>query len=532
MYESELDRFQRYAKDPWAFLSECVFTNNQIADGETIQKFPDWDYLKLYTMLWQRHKRIAVPKSRRMLMSWTNIPLYLWKAIFHPGQLIAFVSKKEDDSHELLKRAEFVFDHIPEDRIPKSLLPKKDTRAKPPQLIFSDIDSKIQGFPMGADQLRQFTFSGILGDECAFWDDAQRFYKGAKPTLDGGGNMTLISSRHPSFFQRLVYDRFDDEETIDETITPPQLRPFNDDSVIIWKNPKNKFLVVDIHYTANPNKRDHEYIQSIREEMPLRDFLSEYERNWVTFDGKSVYADYNKERHESKVPIDPRLGLPLLLGWDFGLTPACVVAQYREGRLYVLKEYVAEHQSIDKFCPLVMSDLAIRYPQWRNPRTDMRHYIDPAGLAESATDQRTCAGVMSECGLKNIFPGPIDFESRRQAVEHFLITLTKDGPALQLHPADAPFLAKGFAGGYRYPDRYAEIEPGKPRPIKDQYSHPHDAFQYLCAGALALKNSKRHAPIPIPRYSFSEGESKKKDTSSEYTISKNDLRGIDGKEKR
>lgn len=530
MTESVEERYKRYATDPWAFLTECVYTKNQVNDGNTVQKFPDWDYLRLYVRLWQRFPRVAVPKSRRMLMSWTNIPLYLWEAMFHPGKFEAFVSKKQDDSAELVQRAEFIYDNIPEDKIPKDLLPRKETRASPPKLMFPEIDSQIQGFPMGADQLRQFTLSGILGDECAFWDDARKFYKGAKPTLDGGGRMTLVSSRHPSFFQRLVYDRLDDDNPIDELITPEKHYPLKDDSVIVWQNPKNKFLVFDLHYTANPNKRGAEYIEAIRSEMARKDFMVEYERNWDVFSGKPVYEDYSKSIHEVRGVLDPYLGLPLLCGWDFGLTPACVVAQLRDGILYIVREYVSEHKSIDKFCPMVMADLTIRYPQWRDPGKDFRHYIDPAGLQEAQTDQRTCAGVMSECGLRNIYPGPIDFESRRKSVEHFLVLHTKDGPGLQLYPGHCPTLSKGFSGGYRYPDSYIDIEPsGRPKPIKDQFSHCHDALQYLAAGALALKSNKYHAAVPAPAYKFGDGARVTKEKTGEYQISRDQIRGINGK---
>lgn len=531
MVETPEERFIRYATDPWAFLTECVYTKNQVASGDTVQKFPDWDYLRLYTRLWQRFPRVAVPKSRRMLMSWTNIPLYLWQALFHPGQFIAFVSKKEDDSAELIQRAEFIYDNIPEDKIPRELLPKKDTRAKPPKLMFPEIDSQIQGFPMGANQLRQFTLSGILGDECAFWDEAQAFYRGAKPTLDGGGRMTLISSRHPNcYFQRIVYDRLDDEGPIDELVTPKKHFPFKNDSVWLWQNPKNKFVVIDLLYTANPNKRDPEYVEALRSEMSRKDFLIEYERNWDVFSGKPVYEDYSKSLHEADSAIDPYLGLPLLCGWDFGLTPACVVAQLREGVLYIIREYVAEHQSIDKFCPMVLGDLAVRYPQWRDPRKDFRHYIDPAGLQEAQTDQRTCAGVMFECGARNIYPGPVDFESRRKSVEHFLILHTKDGPGLQLYAPSAPTLAKGFSGGYRYPDSYLEVEPsGKPRPIKDQFSHCHDALQYLASGALSLKSNKQHVSIPEPVYGFGEKTKAAAGSSKEYSVTRDVFRGINGK---
>ena len=251
-----LQRFIRYRTDPIAFLSECCFTKDQTNKLEPIKLMPmEWEYLRLWSKIWVKYRLLAAPKSRRMTMSWTTIGLYLWDTMFNPVRDQAFVSKKEDDAGDLVRRAEFIFDHIPEDKIPRRLLPKKETRAKPAALIFPELDSKIQGFPMTADQLRQFTFSGILGDECAFWEDAQKFYSAAYPTIEGGGRMTLISSRSPGFFQRLVFDALDHDGDIDEENTPPKMYPLGDESVTCWVNPKNKFFIFDVHYTANPRKR-------------------------------------------------------------------------------------------------------------------------------------------------------------------------------------------------------------------------------------------------------------------------------------
>lgn len=503
-----LSSFERYRTDPWAFLTECVFTRDQVDQKNPVKPFPkDWEYLRLYVMIWQKYRRLAVPKSRRMFMSWCNMGLHLWAAMFFPGQDFAFVSKKEDDAGELVKRAEFIYDHIPPDKIPKALLPRKETRAKPAALIFPEIESKIQGFPMGADQLRQFTFSGILGDECAFWEDDQKFYSAAFPTIEGGGRMTLISSRHPSFFQRIVYDVMDSSHEINEEETPPKGHPLGNDSVITWLNPKNKFFIFDLHYTANPNKQGEGFKEAVKNSMPIKDWMVEYERNWEAFDGKAVFEDYAKGRHESHYPLEPHLGLPLLCGWDFGLTPACVVAQLQGSRLIVLREYVSENQGIKQFAPQVMSSLKQHYPEWRDSKRDFIHYIDPAGLAKGQIDsEKTCATEMAAQGLRNIFPGPIDWESRRKSVEHFLLGQTKEGANFQLDPKACPTLAKGFAGGYQYPEKYAKVEPGRPSPIKNKYSHPHDALQYLCGGAVRLQGSKGAIPIPTPQYSFLMGQ--------------------------
>lgn len=509
MTEAEiLKNYEKCVTDPWFFLTHCVFTRDQVDKKNPIKAFPSqWEYLRLYCMVWQRYRLLAVPKSRRMFMSWCNIGLHLWATLFFPGQDFAFVSKKEDDAGELVKRAEFIYDHIPDTMIPKHLLPKKETRAKPSALIFPEIESKIQGFPMGADQLRQFTFSGILGDESAFWEEAQKFYSAAFPTIEGGGRMTLISSRSPGFFQRLVYDQLDNQDPINEEKTPPRNFPFKDDSVITWINPKNRFFIFDLHYSANPNKRSEGFRESVKNSMPIKDFLVEYERGWDAFDGKPVFEDYDKSRHQSRYPQEAHLGLPLLCGWDFGLTPACVVAQLRGNTLHILKEFIATNASIEKFYPAVMNELAQLFPEWRDRKKDFINYIDPAGLHEAQTDQRTCAGVMATAGAKNIFPGPIDWESRRKAVEHFLLLHTKEGAGLQLYAPDCPKLSKGFQGGYRYPEKYSQLEPGKPKPLKDDFSHVADAAQYLCGGALALlrKAGTLTSSIPIPKYSITEG---------------------------
>jgi phage FluMu gp28-like protein len=205
-----LARFQAIRSNPMAFL-RAVRTQDQVDRIRPIKPFPvDLDYIRLYVAIWQRETRIAVPKSRRMIMTWTNVALYLWDTLFHVGRANAFVSKKEDDANELIDRAEFIYDHLDEKQIPRELLPKKSRKFG--ELAFPEINSKIQGFPQGADQLRQFTFSGILADEMAFWESAQEMYSAAIPTTEGGGRFTAISSASPGFFKRLVFDQLDAED--------------------------------------------------------------------------------------------------------------------------------------------------------------------------------------------------------------------------------------------------------------------------------------------------------------------------------
>lgn len=435
-----------------------------------------------------------------MTCSWNFISLYLWDTIFHPGRFNGFVSKKEDDAGELVERAEFIYNQIPEWRIPRALLPKikagKMTR-QPPVLEFPEINSKIQGFPQGAGQLRQYTLSGILGDECAFWEQAQQFYSASQPTLEGGGRMTLISSRSPGFFKKLVFDRLDsDDLSFPERIPAPVKKPI--EGVEMWKNPENGFLIVDLHYTANPRKRGAAWREAVRRSLPLRDFLMEYEKSWQTYEGKPVYEDWNPGIHKTdRIPLEP--GLPIIIGWDFGLTPAAVLCQLHGNQLRAIREFTEKDGSIDKLAPKVWKWLSLNALDWIH-RDEITSFVDPAGFKRSETDESTCAKVLRETGFTQVKPGPVPWEPRRQAVEHFLTKTYGTGPGLLVSELDCPLLTEGFGGGYQYPEKVTEIQPAKVRPLKNKFSHPHDAFQYVADGARKIRTNHYNFEDKPPSY--------------------------------
>ena len=79
----QLQNYIRYREDPWAFLTECVFTRDAVDTDKPIKLYPNHAYLKFIVRLWQREKKLAIPKSRRMTMSWTFLALILWDCILH-----------------------------------------------------------------------------------------------------------------------------------------------------------------------------------------------------------------------------------------------------------------------------------------------------------------------------------------------------------------------------------------------------------------------------------------------------------------
>ena len=132
------------------------------------------------------------------LMCWTN----LWLAMFHEGAACFLVSEKEGKSAELVQRCEFMFDHIPEARM---LKPK--VRSKYCLLEFPGLHSYIMGIPEGPSQLRQYTGTSVLFDEYAFWQSAKETLGAARPILENGGRLAIVSSVQDGAFYDLCFDR-------------------------------------------------------------------------------------------------------------------------------------------------------------------------------------------------------------------------------------------------------------------------------------------------------------------------------------
>jgi hypothetical protein len=208
----------------------------------------------------------------------------------------------------------------------------------------------------------------------------------------------------------------------------------------------------------------------------------------TTMDGKPVYPEYVDTVHVAKQPLQAIPGRPLVLAFDFGLTPACVIGQMDPlGKVLVLEELVSEDMGIRQFYEAVVRPrLSERYSKFR-----IEAVGDPAGVNRSQTDEKTCYQELFELGL-NCEPAMTnEFVKRRESVAMFLQRVN----GILIDPG-CRYLIKGFRGGYRYerlktsgPSRY------KDRPVKDKFSHPHDALQYLCLHLRSDTQQVRAMPV-------------------------------------
>lgn len=202
----------------------------------------------------------------------------------------------------------------------------------------------------------------------------------------------------------------------------------------------------------------------------------------TVYDGRPVYAEYNDILHTSAEPLEPMRGRTIILGFDFGLTPACVFVQETpRGQLMVLDELYVEDLGIRSFLEQVVKPHINEHYQG----IPIIPFGDPAGAQRMATDERTCFDIMAECGMPcEPAPGNNSPVLRQEAVSYYMTRMVDGKPAFMLSPK-CSILRKGFNGGYRF-RRIAIAGTAESRfkdaPEKNRFSHPHDALQYAALG--------------------------------------------------
>lgn len=217
------------------------------------------------------------------------------------------------------------------------------------------------------------------------------------------------------------------------------------------------------------------------------------EYGYVT-EGKPVYPMYKDRTHCSEVEIEPVKGIPLLLGVDFGLTPAAVIGQKLvDGRWLILDEFATDEPGVVRFAENLQKYLASVYGVGNDPKLGTIGFDigggwgDPAGTTrDQKTD--TAFDIMNE-----YFPldkwqtkwGPApdnDIPIRLESVRNALNRLVDGNPGFLLSPK-CKVLRKGFVGGYHYPFlKSGSSDETHDKPKKNKFSHPHDALQYLLLG--------------------------------------------------
>lgn len=216
--------------------------------------------------------------------------------------------------------------------------------------------------------------------------------------------------------------------------------------------------------------------------------------------GKPVYSAFNADMHIAKKPIPVQPNLPLIIGFDAGLTPSAIFGQQDlHGRVLTLDELVSNNMGAQRFCRTVL--LPLINSRFRNVK-EIYLVGDPAMVQRAQSDERSVMDILKE---ELDFPVDIAFSNtlvdRIGAVEYQLSTLTPVGAALLVDPR-CKVLIRGYRSGYMY--RINTKGAVGHSPDKNEYSHPHDANQYMMMG---FSNVKRQSQMRKRVQSIVQGNS-------------------------
>jgi hypothetical protein len=197
--------------------------------------------------------------------------------------------------------------------------------------------------------------------------------------------------------------------------------------------------------------------------------------------GKPVFQSYNDNVHCAPHVLEPMRGLDVLVGFDFGLQPACSIGQITPlGQLQVQNELVSDGMGLRQFCENQLLPLLRQKYFGMN----VMGFGDPSGTSRMPTDESTCFEVLQgrDIGLRNVVPAPTNaIVPRISAVEHFLNKMNRGEPGFLLSP-NCTHIRKALNGGYHYEkdSKSNSAEEYKPIPVKNFSSHIADSLQMLC----------------------------------------------------
>ena len=196
---------QRWGEHPWSMIEDgMIWTIDPHDFTNPIKTFPKDVYLREVADYWVKNPLLVIRKSRQLMMTWLIVYLNFWLATFHPGMAVFLQSENETKSDELVGRCDFIYSNIPDTEMAKPKL--KQSRKLWCLMDYPGLHSFLKGIPQGQNQLRQYCASSVMMDEAAFWERGRESFMATKPTVDGGGRVTIVSSTAKGWFRDLAFD--------------------------------------------------------------------------------------------------------------------------------------------------------------------------------------------------------------------------------------------------------------------------------------------------------------------------------------
>ncbi|MCC7208309.1 MAG: hypothetical protein IT323_13460 [Anaerolineae bacterium] len=190
---TQADRSVEWLKcdaDPAYFIDTYGVIDSPQADGYAQERFRLWP--AQVQLMWRllAERLVIILKARQLGISWLACGYALWLCLFRPGRVVLLFSKGQLEADELLRRIGVMYVSLPE-----------WLRNRAPALVTQNASelawangSVVRSLPATQNAGRTFTASLVIMDESAFMQWAETLYTALKPTIDGGGQLIIVST--------------------------------------------------------------------------------------------------------------------------------------------------------------------------------------------------------------------------------------------------------------------------------------------------------------------------------------------------
>ena len=496
---------QVHARAAMAFI-RCCRTWDEIAQEES--HLPERSYIRAYVRRWvkafRKRRPLVVEKSRRIIISWVSRCLELWVYGLNRANGL-LVGKTHLRSSEHLWRIWFIYNRLrrdyPDWHLPKATKLGNDAMQQLDEIALPN-GSRISKHYDGPTGIQGTGFTIVVIEELSQFQDASSMWAQAQMVAQGGGFVCSISNASFSDSWRAVKGGLKARDVLQfgtESFAPMRWVQIGGSSV--------EYLAM--HYTADHVKTwDWGRETKISANIPDAEWDREMELHEKPASGVGVFAScYRPECADSGAYVAPEHALvKWLCSWDAGqtLSPAVMLWKIytRENGTPIHARGVAEclpevqGESMDSFAPRVVNWLT----GLGVPVRDVLHVADPTVMNRSGSDGRSALQVARLYGI-TLMPSTNNW-SYRLACATWLLRQ----PGLFGYDNVAmPTLHGAFNGGYRY-EEHAKSGFGASQilvmPLKNQYSHIADAFQYGAIQIMQMANvrpqgSHKVSPPPL-----------------------------------
>jgi hypothetical protein len=186
-----------------------------------------WDF-QLQTLQTIADNRLTVIlKARQLGLTWLVLGYALWLVLFRPAATVLLFSRRDEEAIDLLRtRLRGMYN-----RLPAWLQVSSFTVDNDHEWEFSN-GSRVLAFPTTAGDSYSATLAIV--DEADLLPDLGRLLRGAKPTIDAGGKMILLSradkTQPQSVFKRIYKGAKQKETDWVSVFLPWNARPDRDEA--------------------------------------------------------------------------------------------------------------------------------------------------------------------------------------------------------------------------------------------------------------------------------------------------------------